>query len=106
MKTRVAAQRDQILQLLDTGKSVDLPHFNRGTVWAIYNCAIEFADWYMGVRARDFGNYQLFGQGALFKQRALVLADKLAQDLPLVSEPNGMPGVAAGAVDLDQGDGN
>lgn len=100
MRSRVAAQRDGILQLLDTGRSTALPNFDKGTVWAIYNCAVEFADWSLGSRSRDIGNYQLFGQGALFKRRALDLAMKLADGKPLVDDPNGIPGDEAATVDL------
>lgn len=100
--SRVAAQRDSILRLLDVGESVKITGINRGTIWAIYNCAVEFADWCMGERSRDLGNYQLFGYGALFKQRALDLATRLLRDQPLTKEPEtGLPDADASAVNMD-----
>lgn len=102
LKARVAGQRDGILRLLDTGESVKVTGINRGTIWAIYNCAVEFADWCMGERARDFGNYQLFGHGALFKQRALDIAGRLLKGESLTKEPvMGLPDADAEAANMD-----
>jgi phage/plasmid-like protein (TIGR03299 family) len=89
LKARCAGQRDKILELLENGKSVNVPHFDKGTVWAIYNCAVEFADWYMGKTTRDLPNYQLFGRGATFKQRAYTFAMQLARGLPMEVPRNG-----------------
>jgi phage/plasmid-like protein (TIGR03299 family) len=89
LKARCAGQRDKILELLDNGKSIGVPHFDKGTIWAIYNCAVEFADWYMGKTTRDLPNYQLFGRGATFKQRAYTFAMQLARGQPMVMERAG-----------------
>lgn len=98
---RVAMERDKVLELLVQGKSNLITGFNRGTVWAIYNAAVEFADWYMGLRARDLTNYQLFGRGAIFKRRAMDLAMKMAKGEPLTEPLAGFDAATAAQVQLD-----
>lgn len=98
LKLMVAAERDQVLKLLEDGKSNDIAGFDRGTLWALYNAAVEYADWYMGKRAKDVGNFQLFGRGAAFKLRALDLATKMLKGEPMSNES---PTGEAGGVMMD-----
>ena len=79
MRNRVEKDRSNIEYLLDHGKSVQVSGIDRGTVWALYNCAVEYADWSMGSRSADLGNYQLFGRGAAFKRHAFDCAVGVAE---------------------------
>lgn len=70
------AMVDKILELLDTGFGHDMPGIS-GTLWGVYNAAIEFVDYYAGARSKDRGNYMLFGPGATLKEKIMVEAKAL-----------------------------
>lgn len=103
IKGRIADQRDGVLQLAEQGMSKDLRTFNPNTLWTLYNAAVEFADWYMGSRSADLGNYQLFGLGALYKQRAMALAEAILAgiDPHSLTQPTGIDSETASRVEID-----
>jgi phage/plasmid-like protein (TIGR03299 family) len=64
--------RGEILRLHEEGRGVS--SLTRGTVWGVYNAAVEFADYQMGNRSKDLVRYQLHGAGAEFKDHAFEVA--------------------------------
>lgn len=70
VKLSVKTQRNRISDLLYNGKNTELSNYDPRTAWALYNAAVEFADYYMGARAKDRAQYHLFGAGRAFKARA------------------------------------
>jgi phage/plasmid-like protein (TIGR03299 family) len=76
VKRSVMVAQERIWQLHEEGYGSDIPGV-KGTVWGIYNAAIEYGDYDMPKRVRDLGNYQLFGTGAQFKKRAFDKAVEL-----------------------------
>jgi len=68
------ASKEKMLELHESGLGVTAA--TRGTMWGAYNAAVEFADYFMGKRSKDRGNYMLLGEGARFKSRAFALATK------------------------------
>ena len=73
VRNTINADRERIWQLIETGMGSGIKNV-KGTLWGTYNASIEFAEYYMAKRVRDIPNYQLFGLGAQFKQRAFNLA--------------------------------
>ncbi len=69
MKATNLAYRERIWDLHETGFGSDIKGV-KGTMWGLYNSAIEFGEYDMPRKVRDLGNYQLFGLGAQFKIRA------------------------------------
>jgi len=69
LKETIRLSQERIWELHENGLGADIPGV-RGTVWGLYNAAIEYGQYDMARRVRDIGNYQLFGAGASFKQRA------------------------------------
>jgi hypothetical protein len=76
VKRSVTAAQERIWHLHEKGQGSDIPGV-RGTVWGIFNAAIEFGDYDMPKKTKDLGNYQLFGIGAQFKNRAYEKAVEL-----------------------------
>lgn len=70
--------KGELLRLHEEGRGVS--SVTRGTVWGVFNAAVEFADYQMGNRSKDLVRYQLHGAGAEFKDHALEVA-KLAAGL-------------------------
>ena len=69
VKISVTRAQERIWELHENGQGSDIPGV-RGTMWGLYNAAIEYGDYDMPKKVRDLGNYQLFGQGSQFKKRA------------------------------------
>jgi len=69
VKRSVTAAQERIWHLHENGQGSDIPGV-KGTVWGIYNSAVEYGDYDMPKRVKDIGNYQLFAGGAQFKKRA------------------------------------
>jgi len=65
--------RNRIQELHETGFGSDIKGV-RGTMWGLYNAAIEYGEYDMPQRVKDIGNYSLFGIGAQFKKRAYYTA--------------------------------
>lgn len=59
-------------ELFETGRGVT--ELTRSTFWGAYGAVIEFVDYFAGARAKDRGNYLMFGAGAAVKERALDIA--------------------------------
>jgi phage/plasmid-like protein (TIGR03299 family) len=78
VKRSVTVAQERIWDLHETGQGTDIPGV-RGTMWGLYNAAIEYGDYDMPKKVRDLGNYQLFGQGAQFKKRAFDKALELME---------------------------
>lgn len=76
--TRVQAMEKRILELMIVGQGASAE--TKGTVWGVYNAMIEFADYYMGARSKDRANYELFGDGARFKETALAVCKDYMQN--------------------------
>lgn len=69
VKESVNVARERIWQLHEEGFGHEIAGV-RGTMWGLYNAAVEYSDYDMPKKVRDLGNYQLFGMGAQFKRRA------------------------------------
>jgi len=69
VQEKVDVARDRIQSLHETGFGSDIPGC-KGTMWGLYNAAIEYGEYDMPKRVKDIGNYMLFGLGAQFKKRA------------------------------------
>jgi len=69
VKASVTAAQEKIWELSETGMGTDIRGV-KGTMYGLYNSAIEFGDFYMPRKVRDLGAYQIMGQGAQFKKRA------------------------------------
>lgn len=69
IKESVTAAQEKIWDLMENGLGSDIPGV-KGTMWGLYNGAIEFGDYYMPKKVRDLASYQLFGLGFQFKKRA------------------------------------
>ena len=78
IKRSVQVARERIWDLHETGYGANIPGV-RGTVWGVYNAAVEYGDYDMPKKVRNMGNYQLFGQGAQFKKRAYNKAVELME---------------------------
>jgi phage/plasmid-like protein (TIGR03299 family) len=78
VKRSVTAAQERIWHLHDNGQGTDIPGV-RGTMWGLYNAAIEYGDYDMPKRVKDLGSYQLFGMGAQFKKRAFDKALELME---------------------------
>ena len=78
VKRSVTVAQERIWDLHENGQGSDIPGV-KGTMWGLYNAAIEYGDYDMPKRVRDLGNYQLFGQGAQFKKRAFDKALELME---------------------------
>jgi len=74
----VKIARERIWDLHETGFGHDIPGV-KGTLWGVYNAAIEYGEYDMPKRVRDLGNYMLFGLGAQFKKRAYDKAVELME---------------------------
>lgn len=68
-KTRMYAACNKVFSLIRDGQGATKD--TGGTVWGFYNALVEFAEYYLGRKNVDIGNYQLFGAAAKFKERAL-----------------------------------
>ena len=78
VKRTITAAQERIWHLHEKGFGSDIPGV-KGTMWGLYNAAIEYGEYDMPRRVRDLGNYQLFGQGAQFKKRAFNKAVELME---------------------------
>jgi phage/plasmid-like protein (TIGR03299 family) len=78
VKRSVTASQERIWNLHESGMGSSIPGV-RGTMWGIYNAAIEYGEYDMPRRVRDLGNYQLFGTGAQFKKRAFAKAVEMME---------------------------
>lgn len=78
VKESVKNSRDRIKRLHESGFGANIKGV-RGTMWGAYNAAVEFGEYDMPQRVRDLGNYQLFGLGAQFKQRAFDTAVEMME---------------------------
>jgi len=76
IKRNVQCSQERIWELHENGFGSDINGV-RGTMWGIYNAAVEYSDYDMPRKVRDLPNYQLFGMGAQFKKRAFQKAVEL-----------------------------
>jgi len=78
VKEHVAQARARINRLHESGFGSQIKGV-RGTMWGAYNAAVEYGEYDMPQKVRDLGNYQLFGLGAQFKERAFDTAMEMME---------------------------
>ena len=78
VKEHVDQFRARIKRLHETGFGSQIKGV-RGTMWGAYNSAIEFGEFDMPQKVRDLGNYQIFGLGRQFKERAFDTAMEMME---------------------------
>lgn len=76
-RKRVESDRNKIRELQEVGRGADLPGV-RGSVWGLYNAAVEFADYKKSPAVKDRTSFLLVGEGRRFKSRAYTQALSLA----------------------------
>lgn len=77
ISTRSANNVSEVMELLETGAGVDMPHV-RGTLWGAYNAVTEYVDHYKNYNKNtDKFEAVMIGSGSRTKEVALAQAVKL-----------------------------
>jgi len=76
-RARVVKERGEIHRLAQEGRGTSLPGV-QGSVWGLYNAAVEFADFEKSPGVKDRTSFLLVGEGQRFKRQAYSQALDLA----------------------------
>lgn len=76
VKANLDNARNTVKKLHECGMGSKIPGV-RGSMWGMYNAAVEYAEYYMPQKVRDLASYELWGLGANFKQKAYDTATEM-----------------------------